>query len=72
LQATLKSFETSSLEQSLKEIEETFQNPNLSIESIRDMQRQQDETISRLKFKLNEQSKVKVNLVKKNQLTPNA
>jgi hypothetical protein len=35
----LKSFETKSLEQSLKETEETFRNPNLLIESIRKMQR---------------------------------
>ncbi len=35
LEASLKSFETTSLEQSLKETEETFRNPNLLIESIR-------------------------------------
>ncbi len=40
LNASLKSFETKSLEQSLKETEETFRNPNLLIESIHEMQRQ--------------------------------
>jgi hypothetical protein len=42
LDASLKSFETTSLEQRLKETEETFRNPNLLIESIRDNQRQQE------------------------------
>ena len=49
LNASLKSFE--SLEQSLKETEETFRNPNLLIESIREIQREQEETIAELKLK---------------------
>jgi len=40
LEASLKSFETKSLEQSLKETEDTFRNPHLLMESIREMQRQ--------------------------------
>jgi len=70
LYASLKAIETKSIEQSLKETEEAFRNPNLLIESIREMQREQEEAIARLKFKLDEQSQVKVNLVKKNQFTP--
>jgi hypothetical protein len=42
LNALLKSFETKSLEQSLKKTEETFRNPNLLIESIREMQHLQE------------------------------
>jgi len=49
LEASLKSFETISIEQRLKETEETFRNPNLLIESIRDMQCQQEESIAKLK-----------------------
>ena len=50
--ASLKSFETTSMEQSLKETEESFRNPNLLIESIRQMQRQQEDAIVELKWKL--------------------
>jgi hypothetical protein len=59
LEASLKSYETKSLEQNLIETEETFRDPNLLIESIREMQRQQDEAIVELKLKLEEQSQVK-------------
>ncbi len=41
------------------------------IESIRGMQRQQEEAIAELKLKLNEQSQVKDNLVQMNEFTPN-
>jgi hypothetical protein len=71
LEASLKSFETTSLEQRLKETEETFRNPNLLIESIRDMQRQQEVSIAELKSKLNEQSQVKEELIDMNQFKPN-
>jgi hypothetical protein len=71
LEASLKSFETKSLEQSLKEIEDTFRNPNLLIESIREMQREQEEAIAELKLKLIEQSQVKDNLIKTNDFKPN-
>ena len=71
LNASLKSFETKSLEQSLKETEETFRNPNVLIESIRKMQRQQKVAIAELKLKLNEQSLVKEKLMRMNQFKPN-
>ncbi len=70
LNASLKSFETTSLEQSLKETEEKFRNPNLLIESIREMQRQQEEAITELRLKLDEQSQVKDNLIKMNEFKP--
>jgi len=71
LNASLKSFETTSLEKSLKESEESFRNPNLLIESIREMQRQQEEAIAELKWKLDEQSQVKDFLIQMNKFEPN-
>jgi hypothetical protein len=71
LNSSLKSFEAKSLEQSLKETEESFRNPNLLIDSIRDMQRQQEEAIAELKLKLDEQSQVKDNLKRMNEFKPN-
>jgi hypothetical protein len=70
LNASLKSFETKSIELSLKETEESFRNPNLLIESIREMQRKQEEAIAVLKLKMDEQSQVKDNLIM-NQFNPN-
>jgi hypothetical protein len=71
LYASLKSYETTSLEQSLKETDESFRNPNLLIESIRDMQRNQETAIAELKLKLDEQSQVKDELIKMNEFKPN-
>jgi hypothetical protein len=71
LEASLKSFEMKSLEQSLKETEDTFRNPNLLIESIREMQRQQEKAIAELKLKLNEQIQVKDELMRMNEFKPN-
>jgi hypothetical protein len=71
LNASLKSFETTSLVASLKETEETFRNPNLLIESIRGIPRQQEETIAGLRMKLDEQSQVKDTLIKMNEFKPN-
>ena len=71
LEASLKSFETTSLAHSLKEAEELFRNPNLLIQSIREMQRQQEEAIVELKSKLDEQSQVKDELTRMNEFTPN-
>ncbi len=71
LEASLKSFETKSLEQSLKETDELFRNPNLLIESIQEMQRQQEETIAELKSNLDEQSQVKNDLVQMNEFKQN-
>jgi hypothetical protein len=71
LEASLRSFETNSVEQSLKETEEEFRNPNLLIDSIKGMQRHQEEAIRELKLKLNEQSHVKESLIRMNEFTPN-
>jgi hypothetical protein len=71
LNASLKSFETKTIEQTLKETEDTFRNPNLLIESIQEMQRQQEVAIAELKLKLNKQSQVKDNLVQMNEFKSN-
>jgi hypothetical protein len=71
LEASLKSFETISLEQSLNETEESFRNPNLLIESIREIPRKREEEIAVLKLKLDEQSQVKDILIKMNEFKPN-
>jgi len=71
LNASMKSFETTSLVQSLKETEETFRNPNLLIDTIREMQRQQEEAIAELKLRLDQQSQVKNNLTRMNEFKPN-
>ena len=47
-EASLKSFETTSLAQSLKDTEESFRNPNLLIKSIREKQRKQEKAITEL------------------------
>ena len=65
LNAFLKLFQTTSLEQRLKETEESFRNPNLLIDTIREMQRQQETAIAELKLRLDEQSQV--NLVEMNE-----
>jgi hypothetical protein len=70
-EASLKSNETMSLEKTLKETEESFRDPNLLIESIREMQRQQEEAIKELKLKLYEQSQVKDHLKEMNEFKPN-
>jgi hypothetical protein len=45
-----------SLESEMTEIEETFRNPNLSIQTIREMQ---DESLNKIQIKLNELNQVK-------------
>ena len=43
-----------SLENKLNDIEDTFRNPNLLIQTIQDMQRKQDESLNDIQFKLKE------------------
>jgi hypothetical protein len=45
LEASLRSFETKSLEQSLTETEDIFRNPNVLIDSIQNMPQKQEEAI---------------------------
>ena len=70
LNASLRSFGTKSLEKSLKETEESFRDPNLLIESIREMLLEQEEAITELKLKLDDQCQVKDILINMNEFTP--
>jgi hypothetical protein len=63
--------ETQSLEGNLNEIEELFRDPNLLIESIGEMQRKQEESLSDIQLKLNQMSQVKVDLMATNYFKPN-
>jgi hypothetical protein len=60
-----------SLQTKLNEVEETFRNPNLLIESIREMQHKQEESLKDIQFKLNQMTIVKDNLKATNGFMPN-
>ena len=62
---------TKSLEDELTGIEDTFRNPMLLIQTIRDMQREQEESLNEIQFKLNEMNRVKDNLMATNEFKPN-
>ena len=55
----------------LEEIEEFFRNPNLLIQSIRDMQQRQEESLKDIQLQLNEINQVKVDLKAANEFKPN-
>jgi hypothetical protein len=63
--------ETQSVEDKLNEIEETFRDPNILIQQIKDMQRKQDESIKDIQLKLNEINQVKDDLKKTLFFIPN-
>jgi hypothetical protein len=63
--------ETQSLEDTLNQIEETFRHPNLLIETIREMQRKQEESLKDIQMKLNEINRVKIHLKATNHFEPN-
>jgi hypothetical protein len=68
----LSSFdESKSLDKELEEIEEYFRNPNLLIQSIKDMQQRQEESFKEIQSKLNEINQVKVDLKATNEFEPN-
>ena len=59
----LSSFgDSKSLDKDLEEIEEYFRNPNLLIQSIKEMQQRQEESLKEIQSKLNEINQVKVDL----------
>jgi hypothetical protein len=73
LKANYSSFDDSkSLENELNEIEELFRNPNLFIQTIKQMQQRQEESLNDIQLKLNEMSLVKEFLEKKNEFQPNS
>jgi hypothetical protein len=55
-----------SLENKMSQIEETFLKPNLLIETIREMQQKQDESLSDIQIKLKEMAKINDDLVETN------
>jgi hypothetical protein len=68
----LSSFDGSkSLDKDLEEIEECFRNPNLLIQSIKDLQQRQEESLKEIQSKLNEINQVKVDLKAANEFEPN-
>ena len=71
-QENFSSFEQSKrLKDELNEMEETFRNPNLLIESIRDMQQRQEESLKDIQLKLNEMNQVQDYLNVTNDFKPN-
>ncbi len=62
LKESFSSFdETQSLENELNQIEETFRNPNILIEAIKEMQEKQEESVRDIQSKLKEIKQVKHN-----------
>ena len=60
-----------SLENELNEIEYTFRDPNLLIETIREMQQKKEESLNEIQSKLNEINQVKDNLKSIPEFQPN-
>jgi hypothetical protein len=54
----------------LNEIEDTFRNPNLLIETIKEMQHKQEESLKDIQFKLNEMNQAKDHLIATNYFQP--
>jgi hypothetical protein len=69
----LSSFDQSkSLDKELEEIEELFRNPNLLIQSIKEMQQRQEESLKDIQSKLNEMNQVKEFCEETNTFQPNS
>ena len=60
-----------SLEHELNQTEETFRDPNLLIQSIKEMQRKQEESLNDIQLKLNEIKEVNYHLKATNEFMPN-
>jgi hypothetical protein len=72
IKESFSSFDDSqSLENQLHEIEESFRNPNLLIETIKEMQQKQDKSLDGIQLMLNEMNQVKANLMATNKFKPN-
>jgi hypothetical protein len=59
-----------SLEDELNEIEELFRDPNLQIETIKEMHQKQEKSLNEFQFKLNEMNQVKDDLKATNVFQP--
>jgi hypothetical protein len=56
----------------MNQIEETFRNPNILTESIKEMQRKHEESLKEIQSKLNQMTKIKDNLEAANEFKPNS
>jgi hypothetical protein len=63
--------DSKSLENELKEIEDTLRQPNLLIQAIKEMQQKQEESLRDIQLKLSEMSKIKEDLKATNEFKPN-
>jgi hypothetical protein len=64
--------ETKSQDDFLKELEETFRNPNNLFQSLEEMQRKQEASLNAIQLKLNEMKQVKIDLKTSYQFIPNS
>ncbi len=72
LKESFSSFdETQSVVDQLNELEETFRNPNILIEAIKEMQEKQEESLGDIKSKLKEIKQEQHNLKATNQFKSN-
>jgi hypothetical protein len=71
LEVSFTSFGVKSYAEDLQELEETFRDPNISIESIQKIQIQQKEKIEAIQLKLNEFTQIKEKLKASNEFKPN-
>ena len=72
LKESFTSFDQSkSLENELNEIQEQFRNPNISIQTIKEIQRKQEESLRDIQLKLDEMNQGEVNLMASNEFQPN-
>ena len=60
-----------SLEHELNQIDESFRNPNILIEAIKEMQRKQEESLNEIQLRLNEMKQVKYHLKATNDFQSN-
>ena len=71
LEASLKSFEIKSVDQELKHVEETFRDPNLLIELIREIKNKHQDAIATIQLKFNEMNQVRDQLKASIEFIPN-
>ena len=67
----LKSFDLKSIHEDLDKLEETFRNPHLMTESVKEIQVKQQKAIQTIQSKLNEMNQVKYDLKASNQFKKN-
>ena len=68
---SINSFELNAYDDDLKEVEETFRDPNLRIESIQEVQRTKQDAIEIIQAKLSQLNQIKYDLKVSNEFKPN-